>query len=762
MDKHTLFLDFPAGEWELASPVGNGASGAMIWGGVSCERIQLSHEAIWSGGKIDACYDGFRERIDVLRELLLAGKGAEADEYSNTEFAAAFHRVKSNETAGDLLIEFGGTEDCEDYRRELDLVNGVSTVTFQKEGASVKRETFASYPDRVIVSRHSGTHSAKLRFVRPNVGMNVIPSTEELLEKLEKPLTESYYDPWGKVTREGSELFAGIRSVTVDGAVMTVRAETLYGGHEYFVKIRVDTDGVLTTDGVCMFIENASRTDYTIVIGVGNEPEFPAFDYETLLMRAKADFSAIMARSDISLGDGTLDDMPVNKRLARLAEDPDAHDAGLSALYFTFGKYLLAASSRPGTLPAHLQGVWNGYTYAPWNADYHTNINLQMNYWHAEAANISECALPLFDYMNGYLLESGRETALVNYRCRGTVLHHLSDIYGFTAPADGVWGLWPLGAAWLCYSMWEHYLYTGDLAYLRDTAYEYIRDSARFFLDYMIEVDGVLLSGPSTSPENHYLQNGKSVSRCMSPSMDIEIIGGLLRFYIKTEELLGINPAWADEARAALSKMPPLKIGKHGQLMEWMEDYDEPEPGHRHISHLFALYPDCSISQDTPELFAAAKKSLERRLAHGGGHTGWSCAWLAALYARLGDSDGVSATLRKLYTKSTRPSLLDSHPPFQIDGNFGASAAIIESLMQSHNGKLVLLPACPPEFASGSFTRLMARGNGTPAAEISAKWSDGVVSEVVIAAVRGDYRTKLHINGKIYDISLKKGECITL
>ena len=379
-----------------------------------------------------------------------------------------------------------------------------------------------------------------------------------------------------------------------------------------------------------------------------------------------------------------------------------------------------------------------------------------MNYWHAETANLSDCALPLFDYMNKYLLESGKKTAEDYYGCRGTVLHHVSDIYGFTAPADGIWGLWPLGGAWLCYSMWEHWLFTRDEKFLKNTAYDYIHESARFFLDYMFERDGVMLSGPSTSPENHYLSpDGKVCSLCLSPSMDIEVIGGLLRFYAETEDILGLDAKTAKEAKDAISKLPPLKVGKHGQLMEWLEDYDEPEPGHRHISHLFALYPDNAINLSTPELYAAAKKTIERRLANGGGHTGWSCAWLTALYARLHDAVGVDRTLEKLFTKSTLANMFDTHPPFQIDGNFGASAAIVEALVQSRpEGDTViieLLPACP--YPDGAFRGLRVRGG----AEVSAEWKDGRVVSCKVSADR-KFAGKITANGKEYEIKLSSGE----
>lgn len=741
MDRHTLFLDSPADCWELASPVGNGYSGAMIYGGAAVERIQLSEESIWSGAKIDGYDPGFYEKLGRVRELLLAGKAPEADEYAEEALKSSFHRIKSQETAGELFFDFGGGADYTEYRRELDLLHGISTVSFLRNGVKQVRETFASYPDRVIAARHTGEHSVRVRYDRRAASAKADWKTHR---------TE---------TLESGEL-VGVRSRTIEGDTLTIWAAPAEGGKEFCVKLRVRTDGTLTSDGYDFVISGATVTEYYIAIGVGYEPILPDMDYDALRARSAEDFASLMGRSDINFGEDRLSGLSVDRRIERLRADPDAVDAGLAALYFRFGKYLLVGSSRRGSLPANLQGVWNGYTEAPWNNDYHTNINLQMNYWHAETANLSECAEPLFEYMNKYLLESGRETACNYYHCRGTVLHHLSDIYGFTAPADGLWGLWPLGGAWLCYSMWEHYLFTGDIQFLRETAYDYIHDCARFFLDYMFEDgEGRLLSGPSTSPENRYYCNGKPSYLCLSPSMDIEIIGGLLRFYIKAEELLKLDPDQAGEAERALRKMPPLRVGKHGQLMEWLEDYDEPEPGHRHVSHMFALYPDCAISPDTPELFAAAKRTLERRLANGGGHTGWSCAWLIALYARLGDREGVSAAIRKLFVNSTLGNLLDTHPPFQIDGNFGATAALAEMLLQSHNGRIRILPACPDEYAAeGGFVRLCARGG----VEVSANWKNGAVTGCTITAIRKAWSGVLELNGQEYMISLEKGESITV
>ena len=442
-----------------------------------------------------------------------------------------------------------------------------------------------------------------------------------------------------------------------------------------------------------------------------------------------------MNRSTLTLdGDPAIEELSVGERIERLRENPEADDPALAGLYWNFGKYLLISSSRPGTLPANLQGVWSYGLTPPWNADYHTNINLQMNYWQAEQVGLGDCAMPLFDYMNNYLLPGGERVARENYEVGGMVVHHLSDIYCFAAAADGLWGLWPLGGAWLAFHMWEHYLYTGDPAFLRNTAYEYIKNAALFFLDTMTEKDGIMLSGPSCSPENRYIKevNGekKHVNLTLSPTMDIEIIGGLLDFYLETEALLGIDPDTAAEAAAVRAKMPPLRVGSLGCLMEWVQDYEEAEPGHRHISHAFGLYPAAQITRQTPELFRAIKATLDRRLSFGGGHTGWSRAWLINLYARLRLGEESFRHINLLFTKSTYPNLFDAHPPFQIDGNFGGAAGIGEMVLQSHEGFLSVLPAVPAALADGSFTGLKARGGYT----VSCVFEKGMVTSLEITA----------------------------
>ncbi len=716
MKNSILHLENPAYNWENASPVGCGSAGMMVFGGVDEDRISLNEESIWSGGPMETRVEGYMEKIKYLRQLFMDNREEEADGWARENMGGCFNRIKSYEYAGNILVKprHPGEAEAESYSRDIDLINGILSVTYTRSGINYTREYFASYPDGLLCASYSSTaeFDADILYTRENL-ISLTCSDEGITADGRTAEGDNRFRVTLKIKTDG------IPSGTVEG--ISVKSATYI---ELYTVITTSHKSNLTDTAA---VEKAVRSGWTAVKSAHT-----------------ADFSAVMTRSSLCLNDeneAELAHLPVNKRLDRLKSDPSATDNSLISLYWNFAKYLLVSSSRPGTLPANLQGVWADGLTPPWNSDYHTNINLQMNYWQAEAANLSDCTEPLFSYMNNYLLPGGKKVARENYNINGMVVHHLSDIYGFAAAADGLWGLWQVGGAWLAYHMWDHYLYTGDTDFLKNTAYPFIRECVDFFADFMFEgSDGYMHTGPSTSPENRYFKDTpegkKEVYLALSPTMDIEIVGGLFDFYAQTEKILGIDPDNAEKIKKIRSKMPPLRIGRRGQLMEWLRDYDEVEPGHRHVSHAFALYPGYEINHSTPELMAAIERTLELRLASGGGHTGWSRAWLINLFARLWKGDKAYENMRALLTKSTLPNLFDTHPPFQIDGNFGGGAGISEMVMQSHEGYIALLPALPKNI-SGSFSGLAARGGIV----VSAEWEKGRVTRLTLKSPDGQPKT---------------------
>jgi alpha-L-fucosidase 2 len=738
-----LWYEKPATRWEEALPIGNGRIGAMIYGGTSEEHIQFNEETLWSGEPHDYSHEGAYASLAIIRDLLWKGKQKEAEDLAMEKFMSVPLRQQKYQPFGDILISFPGHDSVSGYQRELDLGTALCKTKYKVGGTTFTREYLASFPDNLIAIHLSSTRRKSLTF---DVTLTAL------------------HEGFKSIAKEDGSLQLDVR--VKDGA--------LYG--TAIVKISLK-GGKITVTGDKLHIERADEATLCLVAAtnfvnpkdVSGKPlklcedclsDVGSMSFKEIRERHVADYQSYFNRFSIDLGTSGNEDLSTDERINAV---PDKMDNSLAALYVQYGRYLLLSSSRPGTYPANLQGIWNDKLNPSWDSKYTVNINTEMNYWPVEVLNIAECHEALFKMLDE-VISSGEKVAKDHYNARGWVLHHNTDIWRGAAPINASnHGIWVTGSGWLSHHYWEHFLFSRDTAFLSREAWPAMRGAALFYTDFLIKdpKTGWLVSSPSNSPENGGLVAG--------PTMDHEIIKSLFRACIEASDILGQDKDFADTLRRMLPEIAPYQIGRFGQLQEWMTDIDDPENKHRHVSHLWGVHPGKEINwKETPDLMEAAKKSL---IARGDEGTGWSLAWKINFWARFRDGDHAWKMVQLLLRPAggaraaatgggntgggSYPNLFDAHPPFQIDGNLGGAAGIVEMLLQSHLDAIDILPALPEDIPSGQIRGIRTRGGF----ELEFRWEEGKLTSLKVISKAG-YPLSIRYGDKSFSSPTKKGEIL--
>jgi alpha-L-fucosidase 2 len=734
-DALKLWYRKPATQWVEALPLGNGRLGAMVWGGIEHERLQLNDDTLYAGGPYDANNPDALAALPEVRRLIFAGQYAQAEALANVKLMGRPLKQMPYQPLADLVLDFRDVSDISGYRRELDLDTAITRTQFQTWQTRHAREAFVSPVDQCIVVR--------LATDRPGaINLRVSLDTDQQAE----------------VLADGDTLLLRGRNAARHGVEGVLKFALRMGISHRGGSLEVREGRVMIEGADEIVLFATAATSYRRHDDVSGDPE--AITRRQLVAALKRGFAALreahvaehqrlFRRVAIDLGHGDAERLPTDERVRDFAS---TDDPALAALYHQYGRYLLISSSRPGTQPANLQGIWNDLMDPPWESKYTININTEMNYWPSETNALPECVEPL-ERMLFDLAETGRKTAKVMYGAPGWVVHHNTDLWRQTAPIDGAkWGLWPMGGAWLLQQLWDRWDFSRDRAYLRKI-YPLFKGAAEFFAAVLVRDPdtGEMVTNPSLSPENAH-PHGASL--CAGPAMDSQLLRDLFAQCIEAAGLLGTDAVFAERLAVLRQRLPPDRIGAAGQLQEWRADWDmqAPEIHHRHVSHLYALHPSSQINvRDTPDLAAAARRSLEIR---GDDATGWGLGWRLNLWARLGDGEHAYKVLRMLLSPGrTYPNLFDAHPPFQIDGNLGGTAGITEMLLQSWGGSIFLLPALPPQWTSGEVRGLKVRG----AAGVDLAWKNGRLSHARLASdIGGDY-TLVH-GRQSMDVTLGVGE----